>query len=58
MYNLLVINAKERSRAVREQRYWGVEGRLQFLVEWLGKVICEPRLDGGMVQGSLRKASS
>ena len=45
--------------AVKGNReYWGVEGRLQFLVEWLGKVILEPRLDGGMVQSSLRKASS
>lgn len=47
------------NRAVKGNReYWGVERRLQFLVEWLGKVILEPRLDGGMVQSSLRKASS
>lgn len=46
------------NRAVKGNReYWGVEGRLQFLVGWLGKVILEPRLDGGMVQSSLRKAS-
>ena len=47
------------NRAVKGNReYWGFERRLQFLVEWLGKVILEPRLDGGMVQSSLRKASS
>ena len=41
------------NRAVKGNReYWGVERRLQFLVEWLGKVILEPRLDGGMVQSS------
>ena len=45
---MLMINVEERNRVGKGNgEYWGVEGRLQFWVEWLGKVTFEQRLEEG-----------